>query len=73
LDVKPFSLSYLKTLAGKAAASIPGVIGSVISWLFKAASQIVEVLANNVILSIIALIGLFSQSYLNRLEKVLEP
>jgi len=37
--------SYLKSLAGKAAASIPGLIGSVISWLFKAASQIVEVLA----------------------------
>jgi len=50
--------SYLKTLAGKAAVSMPGLIGSVISWLFKAASQIVEVLANNVIILVIALIGL---------------
>jgi len=50
--------SYLKSLAGKAAASIPGLIGSVISWLFKAASKVVEILANNVILLIIALIGL---------------
>jgi len=49
--------SYLKSLAGKAAA-IPGVVGSVISWLFKSASQIVEVLANNVILLVIAFIGL---------------
>jgi len=50
--------SYLKSLAGKAAASIPGLIGSVISWLFKAASKIVETLANNVIILIIAFIGL---------------
>jgi len=50
--------SYLKRLAGKAAASIPGLIGSIISWLFKAASKVVEVLANNVIILIIALIGL---------------
>jgi len=50
--------SYLKSPAGKAAASIPGLIGSVISWLFKAASKVVEILANNVILLVIALIGL---------------
>jgi len=50
--------SYHRSLASKAAASIPGLIGSVISWLFKAASQIVETLANNVIILIIALIGL---------------
>jgi len=50
--------SYLRSLASKAAASIPGLIGSVISCLFKAASQIVETLANNDIFLIIALIGL---------------
>jgi len=50
--------SYLKSLAGKAATAIPGIVGSVISWLFKTASQIVEVLANNVILLVFALIGL---------------
>jgi len=37
--------SYLKSLTGKAAASIPGLIGSVISWLFKADSKVVEILA----------------------------
>jgi len=58
--------SYLKSLAGKAAASIPGLIGSVISWLFKAASQIVEIQANNVIILIIALIGLLLPSYLGK-------
>jgi len=50
--------SYLKPLAGKAATAIPGVVGSVIPWLFKSASQIVEVLANIVILLVIAFIGL---------------
>jgi len=50
--------SYLKSLAGKAVASIPGLIGSAISCLFKAASQIVEVLANTVIILVIALIVL---------------
>jgi len=50
--------SYLKSLAGKAATAIPGVVVSVISWLFKSASQIDEVLANNVILLVIAFIGL---------------
>jgi len=33
--------SYLKTPAGKAAASIPGLIGSIISLLFKATSKVV--------------------------------
>jgi len=50
--------SYLKSLVGEVATAIPGVVGSVISWLFKSASQIVEVLVNNVILLVIASIGL---------------
>jgi len=61
--------SYLKTLAGKAAVSIPGVIGSVISWLFKTASQIVDVLANNVILLITALIGLLFDVVIKQIRK----
>jgi len=61
--------SYIKSLAGKATASIPGLIGSVISWLFKAASQIVEVLANNVILLIIALIGLLFAVLIKQIRK----
>jgi len=68
-DVLKKVTSYLKTLAGKAAASIPGVIGRVISWLFKAASQIVEVLANNVILLIIALIGLLFAVLLRQIRR----
>jgi len=62
--------SYLKTLAGKAAASIAGLIGSVISWLFNAASKTVEVLANNVILLIIALIGLLFAVMIKQIRKL---
>jgi len=61
--------SYLKSLAGKAAASIPGLIGSVISWLFKAASKVVEVLANNLILLVIALIGLLFAVIISQIRR----
>jgi len=61
--------SYLKSPTGKATASIPGLIGSVISWLFKAASKVVESLANNVILLIIALTGLLFAVLIKQIRK----
>jgi len=61
--------SYLKSLASKAAASIPGLIGSVISWLFKAASKVAEILAINIILVIIALIGLLYAVLIKQIRK----
>ena len=39
--------NFLKQLAGKAAAALPGIIGSVLSWIFKTASKGFEWLAGN--------------------------
>ena len=48
----------LANLAGKAAAALPGVIGSVITWLLSATGKVVNWFGNNVWAVVVAVAGL---------------
>ncbi len=59
--------SLLAMLAGKAAAALPGIIGSIVAWLLTAAGTAVGWLANNLWALIIAVAGLiymFAKDYI---------
>jgi len=49
--------SWLKTLAGKAAAALPGVVGAIVSWLLKTAGSVAVCLAEHLWASAIALVA----------------
>ena len=49
--------SWLKTLAGKAAAALPGVIGAIVSWLLKTAGSVSVWLAEHLWALAIALVA----------------
>ena len=51
----------MKTLAGKAAAALPGVIGSILSSLFKAAATVIKYVANNLWTLGVAVVLLFAE------------
>ena len=48
----------LRWQAEKAAAALPGIIGSIISWIFRVAANVVGFLAENLWLLLIAAAGL---------------
>ena len=48
----------LANLAGKAAAALPGLIGSVISWLLSATGKVVNWFGNNLWAVVVAVSGL---------------
>ena len=50
--------NFLKQLAGKAAAALPGIIGSVLSWILKTAFKGLEWLAGNLWPLLVALGGI---------------
>ena len=47
---------WLKALAGKAAAALPGVIGAIVSWLLKTAGSVAVWLAENLWALAVALV-----------------
>ena len=48
---------WLKALAGKAAAALPGVIGAIVSWLLKTAGSVAVWLAENLWALTVALVA----------------
>ena len=48
----------LANLAGKAAAALPGVIGSIVSWLLSATGKVVNWFGNNLWALVVAVAGL---------------
>ena len=48
----------LANLAGKAAAALPGVIGSIVSWLLSATGKVVDWFGNNLWALVVAVAGL---------------
>jgi len=46
----------LKTLAGKATAALPGVIGAIVSWLLKTASSVAVSLAEHLLAAVLGLV-----------------
>ena len=48
----------LANLAGKAAAALPGVIGSIVSWLLSATGKVVNWFGNNLWALFVAITGL---------------
>jgi len=48
---------WLKALAGKAAAALPGVIGAIVSWLLKTAGSVAVWLAENLWALAVALVA----------------
>ena len=48
----------LANLAGKAAAALPGVIGSIVSWLLSATSKVVNWFGNNLWVLVVLVAGL---------------
>lgn len=47
---------WLKALAGKAAASLPGIIGAIVSWLLKTAGGVAIWLSEHLWAIIVALV-----------------
>jgi len=62
--------SVLAKLAGRAAAALPGIIGSIISWLLNFISKSVGWLAQNLWALVVGLGGLL---YVTARDKLLEP
>ncbi len=69
-------LSYLgkllASLAGKAAAALPGIIGSIVSWLLSTTGSIIKWFANNLWVLLLFVIGLLftsAKTYLNSSHK----
>ena len=48
----------LASLAGKAAAALPGIIGSIVSWLLSATGKVVNWFGNNLWALVVAVAGL---------------
>jgi len=59
----------LAWLASKAAGALPGIIGTIVSWLFKTASAAVGWLAQNIwafILALGSLVYMATEAYINK-------
>ena len=62
----------LANLAGKAAAALPGIIGSIVSWLLSATGNIVNWFANNLWTLIVLVVGLLyvaAREFINKSHK----
>ena len=60
---------WLKVLAGKAAAALPGVIGAIVSWLLKTAGSVAVWLAGNLwalAVALVAAVAVFLRDYRER-------
>ena len=53
----------LANLAGKAAAALPGVIGSIVSWLLSATGKVVNWFGNNLWALVVLVAGLLYALY----------
>ena len=56
----------LKTVGEKAASALPGLIGAVASFLFKAAASVIGFLAEHTWLLILAVVAFLFQKLMNR-------
>ena len=61
----------LKTLGAKAASALPGLIGAIVSFLFKAAGSAIGFLAENTWLLILAVVAFLFQKLIKK--RVNEP
>ena len=62
----------LANLAGKAAAALPGVIGSIVSWLLSATSKVVNWFGNNLWAVVVLVAGLLyaaAKEYISKSRK----
>ena len=57
---------WLKTLAGKATAALPGVIGAIVSWLLKTAGSVAVWLAEHLWAAVLALVAAAAVYYRQR-------
>jgi len=60
---------WLKALAGKAAAALPGVIGAIVSWLFKTAGSVAVWLAEHLwalAFALVAAVAVWLRDYRTR-------
>ena len=56
----------LKTLGSKAASALPGLIGAIVSFIFKAAGSTIGFLAEHTWLLILAVVAFLFQKLMNR-------
>ena len=62
----------LANLAGKAAAALPGIIGSIVSWLLSATGKVVNWFGNNLWAVVVLVAGLLyaaAKEYINKSRK----
>ena len=62
----------LANLAGKAAAALPGVIGSIVSWLLSATGKVVNWFGNNLWALVVLVVGLLyaaAKEWINKSHK----
>ena len=62
----------LANLAGKAAAALPGVIGSIVSWLLSATGKVVNLFGNNLWALVVLVAGLLyaaAKEWINKSHK----
>jgi hypothetical protein len=63
--------TLLANLAGKAAVALPGIIGSIVSWLLSTTANIVNWFANNLWMLLIFVVGLLyaaAREYINKVQ-----
>ena len=60
----------LKTLGAKAASALPGLIGAVVSFLFKAAGSAISFLAEHTWLLILAVVAFLFQKLMKRINEM---
>ena len=56
----------LKTVGAKAASALPGLIGAIVSFLFKTAGQAIGFLAEHTWLLILAVVAFIFEKYIKR-------
>ena len=62
----------LANLAGKAAAALPGIIGSIVSWLLSATGKVVNWFGNNLWALVVLVVGLLyaaAKEWINKSHK----
>ena len=62
----------LANLAGKAAAALPGIIGSIVSWLLSATAKVVNWFGNNLWALVVLVVGLLyaaAKEWINKSHK----
>ena len=59
----------LANLAGKGAAALPGVIGSIVSWLLSATGKVVNWFGNNLWALVVLVAGLLYAAAKERINK----